>query len=111
MTQPAKLGAHDLPLRKSRGCEMERYHQAWNEVLLNPQLRHIEGVPHVLRVQLENYGRVDGARQRRRSDIATGRGIVGGVEPHEVSRRRVDHLGVELSEFSVGPRVPEIVGE
>ena len=60
MSQPAQLGADDLVLPRLRGGEVQRDDETRYEVLLDPQLGHIERVIDVLGAQREQDGPVDG---------------------------------------------------
>ncbi len=86
--QPAELGADDFLLHDLGRRELQRDDQAGHEVLLDPELRHVEGVPDVLGVHREQDRLVDRDRQGGGDDVVPRGGVVGRVESEEVAARR-----------------------
>ena len=66
---------------------------------------------HVLGVEGEEDRPVDGHRQRRRHDVVARGGVVGRVQPEEVSVAVIDQIGMQRAELPVPPGISEVVGE
>src|SRR2546430_15299913 len=111
MPQSAELGTHDLVLARLGRREVERNGKTWNEVLLDPQLRHIKRVPHVLSSQRQCHGPVHRDRQGGDYDIVARRHVVLRIQPEIVLAGLVNQFGMRRAELPVRSGIPEIEGE
>src|SRR6266550_3237991 len=106
MPQSAELGTHDLVLARLRRGEVERNGKTWNEVLLDPQLRHIKRVPHVLGSQRQRHGPVHRERQGGDYDIVARIHVVLRIQSEIVLAGVVDQIGMGRGELAVRFEIP-----
>ena len=108
MAQSAQLGADELILARRGRREVQRDHQAGDEVLLDAQFGDIEGMVDVLRVHPQLHRLVDGNHQAAHHDVVPRCRVVGGIEAEEVLGGIAHQLGMHRAELPIGARVAEI---
>ena len=111
MSQAAKLGADDFVLTDLGRGEVQRNIQPGNKILLHPQLPHIKGMSHILRMHEEVDFLVHRDRHLGRHDVVPRIHIMLGVETKDILRSFVDQLGMKGAKLSVRTGIAEIESE
>src|ERR1700692_2423085 len=108
MPQAAKLSTYNFVLADLRGRKVHCYIQSRHKILLNPQLRHIERVPYILRMHQQVNLAIHRNRQFSGNDVVLRILLARGIETEEVRIRFADLFGMKRSECSIRSRIAEI---
>ena len=90
---------------------MQREIQARHEVLLDPQLRHVERMADVFGMHQQTNLTVDGHGHLGGDDVILRVRIMVRVKSEEVLSGFVDQIGMDGTELAIGTRIAEIKGE